>query len=180
MTVTIDHTPTTAARGSSPPAPAARLRLKPADTAPGLLDGAWWPRSRDLVRELPALIDALDRRGGRITRIAVNPTLWPVVPRKVTATGHVVHVGWFTEQDPHKVLLLSYTTIRWDLLVIPPQSDDAGAARLMAAATGPRRLLTASGLVANEESSGATETGRGREAEHAKREDSSMRDAGGG
>ncbi|MFJ6530023.1 DUF5994 family protein [Streptomyces longwoodensis] len=25
----------------------------------GLLDGAWWPRSRGLLRELPALADAL-------------------------------------------------------------------------------------------------------------------------
>lgn len=81
----------------------------------------------------------------------MNPTLWPVIPRRVSASGHVVHVGWFTEQDPNKLLLLSYTTGRLDLLVIPPECDLAAATRLMAAAADPRRRLTASGLMADDE-----------------------------
>jgi hypothetical protein len=60
----------------------------------------------------------------------------------------VVHVGWFeAEQDPHKLLLLSYTVGRWDLLVIPPETEPATAARLMATATDPSRSLTATGLI---------------------------------
>ncbi|WP_328308301.1 DUF5994 family protein [Streptomyces sp. NBC_00442] len=134
-----------------PPAPpsAARIALKPPGATPGLLDGAWWPRSRDLLRELPALIDVLDTRWARITRIAVNPRHWPVVPRKIPVTGHVVKAGWFKDElDPHKLLLLSYTAGRWDLLVIPPETAAPAAARLMAAATdsdGPQ--LTASALM---------------------------------
>ncbi|MGP3983997.1 DUF5994 family protein [Streptomyces sp. KR80] len=163
MTLTIDHTPTADGRVSSPPV---RLSLTPVDVGPGLLDGAWWPYSRDLARELPALVDVLDRRWGRITRIAVNPAFWPVIPRKVPVAGHVVHVGWFApEQDPHKLLLLSYTTGRWDLLVIPPESGEAAAARLMAAAIEPRGRLTASSLMADEEALSAAENERGREAE---------------
>ncbi|KUN89859.1 hypothetical protein AQJ66_01975 [Streptomyces bungoensis] len=131
-------------------APAARLALKTAGTSRGLLDGAWWPRSRDLSRELPALTDVLDPLWGRITRIAVNPKYWPVIPRKIPVGGHVVKVGWFTpEIDPHKLLLLSYGTGRWDLLVIPPETGAEAAARLMAAASdhdGPP--LTASALMA--------------------------------
>ena len=128
-------------------APTARLALKSANTSPELLDGAWWPRSRDLADELSALADVLDPLSGRITRIAVNPRYWPVVPRKVPLNGHVVKVGWFTtELDPHKILLLSYTTGRWDLLVIPPETGADAAARLMAAAsdsTGPQTTATA-------------------------------------
>ncbi|MFF1405913.1 DUF5994 family protein [Streptomyces sp. NPDC058294] len=131
-------------------APPARLVLKPDGHSRGLLDGAWWPRSRDLLRELPALTDALDRVWGRITRIAVNPEYWPVIPRKVPVNGHVVKVGWFTpEIDPHKLLLLSYGTGRWDLLVVPPETGAVSAACLMAAASdydGPP--LTASALIA--------------------------------
>lgn len=135
--------------GASPPP--ARLALKPAGAARGLLDGAWWPRSRDLARELPALTDVLDHRWARITRITVNPTYWPVIPRKVPVTGHVVHVGWFeAEQDPHKLLLLSYAVGRWDLLVIPPESSEPAAARLMSAATDPYNRCTASALIAGE------------------------------
>jgi hypothetical protein len=134
-------------------APAARLALKTDGATRGLLDGAWWPRSRDLLSELPLLTDALDPLWGRITRIAVNPEHWPVIPRKVPVNGHVVKVGWFTpEIDPHKLLLLSYGTGRWDLLIIPPETGAESAARLMAAASehdGPP--LTASELIAADE-----------------------------
>ncbi|WP_406321273.1 DUF5994 family protein [Streptomyces sp. NBC_01637] len=125
-----------------------RLSLAPAGTDPALLDGAWWPRSRDLTAELPALTAVLDPLWGRITRVTVNPTVWPVIPQKVPVRGHVVHVGWFkAEQDPNKLLLLSYTTGRWDLLVIPPQTDPGTAAWLLTAAADPARSLTASGLM---------------------------------
>ncbi|MFJ2608758.1 DUF5994 family protein [Streptomyces sp. NPDC091279] len=131
---------------------AGRLSLKSGGSGDGLLDGAWWPRSRDLAAELPALTDLLDPRWGRITRVAVNPEHWPTLPRHVRVNGHVVTVGWFApELDPHKMLLLSYGAGRWDLLVVPPETEPAAAARLMAAACergGPPR--TASALVAAE------------------------------
>ena len=130
-------------------APSARLALKPVGPSPGQvgLDGAWWPRSRDLSDELPALADVLDPLWGRITRIAVNPRYWPIIPQRIFVNGHVVKVGWFTtELDPHKILLLSGTSGRWDLLVIPPEVSAPSAARLMAAAsasTAPQSTATA-------------------------------------
>ncbi|MEU3304541.1 DUF5994 family protein [Streptomyces sp. NPDC006678] len=156
MTATIDPT-IIKERVLSPPA---RLSLTPPGSAPGLLDGAWWPRSRDLSRELPALVDVLDARWGRITRVTVNPAHWPVIPHKVPVPGRTVHVGWFAhEQDPHKLILLSYTAGRWDLLVIPPETGADAAARLMSAAATPGGLLTASGLMAGEDTTrDATET----------------------
>ena len=67
-------------------------------------------------------------------------------------SGHTVKVGWFTSEiDPHKLLLLSYGTSRWDLLVVPPETGAQSAARLMAAVSdddGP--LLTASAYIAAE------------------------------
>ncbi|WP_338146406.1 DUF5994 family protein [Streptomyces boncukensis] len=120
-------------------APTARLALKPLSPSrrPGELDGAWWPRSRDLASELSALADVLDPLWGRIARVAVNQRFWPVIPRKVFVNGHVVKVAWFTsESDPHRILLLSYTAGRWDLLVIPPESRATSATRLLAAASG--------------------------------------------
>ncbi|MFF3839114.1 DUF5994 family protein [Streptomyces sp. NPDC001930] len=132
----------------------ARLSLTPKTTLAGLLDGAWWPRSRDLAVELPPLVDALEGQYGRITRVTVNPTRWPVVPHTVPATGHTVHVGWFTEQDPDKMILLSYTVSRCDLLVIPPGTEPAAAARLMTAAALPGSVLTAGGLMSDETATG--------------------------
>ncbi|MER5471139.1 DUF5994 family protein [Streptomyces sp. NPDC002935] len=117
------------------------------------LDGAWWPRSHDLTLELSALADVLDPLWGRITRIAVSPSRWPIIPRRLVVNGQVVKVDWFTSgQDVHKILLLSYTAGRWDLLVIPPETSAPAAARLMAAAsrsTGP--VLTATALMAAEQ-----------------------------
>ncbi|MFF5710517.1 DUF5994 family protein [Streptomyces sp. NPDC012756] len=136
------------------PSRSVRLSLTPKTPLTGLLDGAWWPRSRDLAAELPPLVDALEERYGRITRVTVNPTRWPVVPHKVPATGHTVHVGWFTEQDPDKMILLSYTIGRCDLLVIPPEAEPAAAARLMATAAVPGSILAAGVLMSGEAATG--------------------------
>ncbi|MFI9175496.1 DUF5994 family protein [Streptomyces lincolnensis] len=151
MTAIISAPPTPEAddrlSSSSSPLPL-RLSLAPAGSVPALLDGAWWPRSRDLMAELPALTAVLDPLWGRITRVTVNPTHWPTVPRKVPVAGHVVKVGWFlSEQDPHELLLLSYRTGRWNLLVVPPQTPSASAAWLMAAAGDPLGTSTASRLM---------------------------------
>ncbi|MFZ3558462.1 DUF5994 family protein [Streptomyces sp. BH055] len=57
-----------------PPSPtpaAARVALE-SPAGQGLLDGAWWPRSRDLADQLPGLVGVLDPLWGRITRVAVN------------------------------------------------------------------------------------------------------------
>ncbi|MFG2858819.1 DUF5994 family protein [Streptomyces mirabilis] len=133
-------------------APTARLALKAVSTFRGSLDGAWWPRSRDLAHELSALADVLDPLSGRITRIAVNATYWPAIASRVPVNGREVRVGWFTtELDPHKIMLLSHTTGSWNLLVIPPETNAPAAARLMAAASdsaGPP--TTASALMAAE------------------------------
>ncbi|MEU7189746.1 DUF5994 family protein [Streptomyces sp. NPDC039022] len=151
MTVITERAPP-ATRAVSPSGhPPARLSLKPSGPRTGLLDGAWWPRSRDLGRELPTLTGQLEPLWGRITRVTVNPTHWPVVPRKIPANGRVIKVGWFTdEQDPHQLLLLSYRVGRWDLLIVPPETGAAAAARLMDAASDPRTACTGSQLLGAE------------------------------
>ncbi|WP_330459022.1 DUF5994 family protein [Streptomyces sp. NBC_00820] len=162
MTATIEPTIIKERLTSAP----ARLSLAPTGSDTGLLDGAWWPRSRDLLREIPTLTDALDACWGRITHVTVNPTHWPVIPHKVPVTGHTVHVGWFAEeQDSNKVMLLSYTVGRLDLLVIPPETEPAAAARLMAAAAVPGGIRTASGLMADEAMSHDATEARNRDEE---------------
>lgn len=72
MSATTSHLPLRAAPFR---APTVRLALRPGSPARGHsdLDGAWWPRSRDLASELSTLADVLDPLWGRITRVAVNP-----------------------------------------------------------------------------------------------------------
>ncbi|MES5819427.1 DUF5994 family protein [Streptomyces sp. RG80] len=129
--------------------PTTRLALKSESlsSGPTHLDGAWWPRSRDLASELAALAGVLDPLWGRITRIAVNPRHWPILPPRIYVNGHVVKVGWFTtELDPHAILLMSSTSGAWNLLVVPPETGAPSAGTLMAAAsadTGPPITATA-------------------------------------
>ncbi|MEU7151953.1 DUF5994 family protein [Streptomyces sp. NPDC045470] len=142
--MTVLDEPTTASTGPR----AARILLTPADRRSGPLDGAWWPCSRDLARELPDLTAALDPLWGRITHVTVNPARWPVIPRRVPVNGHVVRVGAFgAEQDPHELFLASYTVGRWDLLIVPPETAPDRAAALMRAAADPHNTRTASGLL---------------------------------
>jgi hypothetical protein len=46
-----------------------RRRRKPKAPTTGYVDGAWWPRSRDLAAELPVLIAVLAARLGSIVRV---------------------------------------------------------------------------------------------------------------
>lgn len=139
MTTTLDRT---APRDLAAELPA-RLSLTPKTAL-------MRPAGRGLVALLPRpcsrappLATALEEPWGRITRVTVNPTRWPVIPHTVPVDGRTLHVAWFTEQDPDKLILLSYTVGRWDLLVIPPETEPAAAARLMAAAAIPGSVLTA-------------------------------------
>ncbi|MEU1628591.1 DUF5994 family protein [Streptomyces sp. NPDC020096] len=127
----------------------ARVSFVPAGTDHHRLDGAWWPRSRDLPSELPALIAALDLRFGRIGRVTVNSSMWPEVPRRIAVAGRTIRVGWFTsEQDPNEICLLPVQGGRWDLLVVPPACEFSVAVRLMAAASAPLNRQPASAMLA--------------------------------
>ncbi|WP_101256682.1 DUF5994 family protein [Streptomyces barkulensis] len=150
MATTIGPTPA----GVRVPPPPARLNLTVIRVLPGLpgVDGVWWPRSRDLSRELRALTDALDDGWGRVTRATVDPTGWPVVPREVRVTGRTVRVGWFLdERHPYELILLSHAAGRCELLVVPPETKGAPAAWPAPVATVVGSLLTAGGLMAREE-----------------------------
>lgn len=116
-------------------APTARLALRSDDasTGRGGPDGVWWPRSRDLPRELSALADVLDPLWGRIVRVTVDPRHWQGIPDRVVVNGYAVQVGRFASGPAsHGITLLSYSAGRWNLLVIPPETQASSAARLMA------------------------------------------------
>jgi hypothetical protein len=67
-------------------APATEPRLRPAAPVTGHVDGAWWPRTRELTPELPTLLAAAAARPGRIDALTMigrnrhRPTLLVVPP----------------------------------------------------------------------------------------------------
>ncbi|MDR6979641.1 hypothetical protein J2X68_006378 [Streptomyces sp. 3330] len=129
MEPTADHFPLTVV-GSSPSLPV-RLSLAPYAAVPGGFDGAWWPYSRSLVAELPALVEAMDGVGS-ITRVILGIGLWPEIPHQIPVRGHFVTAGWFvSDHEQHEITLCSYRDGFRTLLIVPPATEPDTAAWLM-------------------------------------------------
>lgn len=127
-----------------------RLRLKPqGSAASGYVDGAWWPRSRDLTAELAELAEALAVRLGTVERVAYALSAWNVAPRKADVVGFRVRLEGFTHQDRNVIHVTGSNRGRISILVVPPEmTEPAGDDAMMAAvlrdnADRPEEILTA-------------------------------------
>jgi len=128
---------TTALQPPLPSHPVLRLRLAPHGNLPRAIDGAWWPRSYDLLAELPRLLAGLPRAWGHITSVTVNGATWSAVPGRMLVSNQVVRLHrTLVASAPHTVVLLAPGRGRWDLLVVPPDTTEQAAEPLMAAAAG--------------------------------------------
>jgi hypothetical protein len=149
---TATSTLTTAVSTRPPAPPGLRLQLDPTMAGTGVVDGGWWPRSRDPDAELPGLIAGLESSLGPITRLALNLTAWDAAPRRVAVDGRRVRVGWFRHLDADTVGVTRAGQNRVALLVVPPQATtaEAGIAMAMAAdagnSAGPADILAAAGI----------------------------------
>ncbi|MGW0331674.1 DUF5994 family protein [Streptomyces sp. NPDC003011] len=125
---------TTAVQPPLPSHPLLRLRLAPPGDVPRSIDGAWWPRSYDLLAELPRLLAGLPRAWGRITSVTVNGEKWPETPGRMLIHNEVVRLHRAAAAAaPHTIVLLAPGRGRWDLLVVPPDTTEKAAEPLMAA-----------------------------------------------
>ncbi|WIV57838.1 DUF5994 family protein [Amycolatopsis nalaikhensis] len=112
------------------------MKLKPKAPTTGHVDGAWWPRSRDLSTELPALLAVLAIRLGRVGRVSYNLTTWNPADRRLNIDGHRVRLGGFHAQHPHAIDVIGPTGTRLTLLVLPPETDPATAHHILMTAAG--------------------------------------------
>lgn len=135
----------------STPATSPRLRLKPAAPATGHVDGAWWPRTRDLAAELPALLAAVTGRLGRIDRVTYHLADWPVPGRRIVVDGHVVRLEGFRSQEPATLTVIDWDRHRLTVLVVPPETGPGAAQHILTTAADPAntdagaRLFAAAG-----------------------------------
>lgn len=133
--------------------PGLRLRLKPKSPPTGYVDGGWWPRSRDLSIELPALVHVLDVRLGKVTRVAFAMAAWESAPRMITVDGHTVRLEGFGSQSDHVLYVSGSDRQRVSLLVVPSDAEPTAAHdAMMTAATRdnvdrPTEILAAGGVL---------------------------------
>ncbi|MDT9691062.1 DUF5994 family protein [Streptomyces sp. P9(2023)] len=109
------------------------LRLQTTHSREGVLDGAWWPRSRDVVTELPALIEALTAHLGPVTRVGLDTDAWGPVPTRLVIDDRVVHLDSFPVGDD-TVLITRGDNDHFALLVVPPDTTPDAARGAMARA----------------------------------------------
>ena len=100
------------------------------------LDGAWWPHSTSIARELPELIDALGGRLGPIMDIAVNWSAFDgVLDLDFLARSSVDALpGSKTRQQ--RVMTVTGSHAQANLLVVPCRTTTALAVMVLRQAAG--------------------------------------------
>jgi hypothetical protein len=110
-----------------------RLTLKPRGRPTGQVDGAWWPRTRDLAAELPALISVVGARLGRVERVSYHLGDWDPTSRRITVDGALVRLTGYHAQHTDTIDLLG-AGWRSTLLLVPARTHADAAQRAMTAA----------------------------------------------
>jgi hypothetical protein len=111
-----------------------RLRLKPEAPTTGVVDGGWWPASRDLAAEFPDVVAALATQWGPVERVSYNLDVWQAVPRRIRVGGRVVRMGGFRSQAPDLLKVIGERRTL-TLLVVPPETEAEAAEHILAAAS---------------------------------------------
>lgn len=126
-----------------------RLRLKPKAPQSGFVDGAWWPHGDDLNAELPDLLAVLSVRLGPIDRVLFNINEWLKPTPKLVSGGRIVRLYGHQRQPVSTVEVVGLDDGRITLLVVPPNSEPAGAHDALMAAAAPSDESSVGALLAN-------------------------------
>jgi uncharacterized protein DUF5994 len=145
----VPHDPATVPE-AEPAGQSSRVHLKPSPSTknPGYVDGAWWPRSRDLSAELPGLFTALAERLGVVARMAYNLDEWQPAACRIESDGASVRLGGFHYQGANTVDVTGADGVRVTLLVVPPDTAAATARKIAKAAADESNVEPADTLLA--------------------------------
>ncbi|GAA3395532.1 DUF5994 family protein [Streptomyces roseoviridis] len=122
------------------------LRLRTTHSREGVLDGAWWPRSRHVAAELPALIEALTAHIGPVTRIGLDTDAWEEVPTRLVVGDRVVRLDSYPVGDD-TVLITRGDQDHFALLVVPPHTPTDLAREAMARAVRADNVTSAAEIL---------------------------------
>jgi hypothetical protein len=95
------------------------------------LDGAWWPHTASIARELPDLIDALREPLGQIIDIGLNWSPLEGVPDLDLLNRRGVAATPGRETRRFRVMTLTGSQARANLLVVPCRTSTALAVMLL-------------------------------------------------
>ena len=115
-----------------------RLRLKPKAPSTGHVDGAWWPHSDDLLRELPDLLAVLSVRLGPIDRVTYNFADWATAPAKLPTGGDTVRLSGFYQQQGNTLEVIGIDRSKLVLLVVPSRTESEHAHDILMSAATPK------------------------------------------
>ncbi|MED7948266.1 DUF5994 family protein [Streptomyces sp. BE20] len=127
------------------------LRLETTRSREGALDGAWWPRSRDIGAELPGLVAALTEHLGPVASVGLDTDAWDDVPARLVVDGRSVHIDRHPVGDD-TVIITRGDRDHFSLLVVPPQASLEAAHAAMAQAVlaggtdSAQQILIAAGI----------------------------------
>lgn len=97
---------------------ASPVRLSLAAVLGGEIDGAWWPRTGSMVRELPDLVEALRPALGEVVDIRLNWSAGSVTPMMSTMTvAATAKIGGNAPR--HRLMAFRGQTADTRLLVVP-------------------------------------------------------------
>jgi len=120
-------------RGGRRTASPVRLTLCPALGSD--IDGAWWPHTGSVARELPELIESLHPVLGEVVDININWSATAGAPILNTmSTGHMAKMGWSDRRQRLMVVVGKTACAR--LLVIPNTTGAALARMVLRRACG--------------------------------------------
>ena len=127
-----------------------RLTFSPSSTADDIVNGGWWPRTRNPATELPALVAAVAERLGVVRRIALHADAWTSWPHELVIIGGPrVRLNWCTG-DAHTIRLTGGDASHLDPLAIPPDTPEILALACLARAardmTPPERTGATAGM----------------------------------
>jgi hypothetical protein len=116
--------------------PGSRVRLS-AHPGEHASDGVWWPRTTDLLVEVPLLdvaVQGLTR--ARIGRVAYERGRWTDAPSRVRTPLGVTHLGWFEHSRYPDHVLLSLANYQRLVLTVLPAGDGDAARGMFESAEG--------------------------------------------
>jgi hypothetical protein len=105
----------------------ARLKVRAMDHR-GFVDGGWWPRSTDLMAELPSLIAATPCEGFDVAQLVYSVTAWDVTPEKLFMARRPVRLMGYRGPNTSTICLADSSGRRSIVLaVIPPHTERTAA-----------------------------------------------------